>query len=347
MAWRGKNRAIGEEPDEGGPSGAGKPEIAAGHGLQRRTSGALTRRPATGEPLPSGGHLPLRQGPLRADWWDRLPDSVAARMEELAGEPIEWWARQSSQARVGRSSPRERPRAVLIGDIGVCFAEPRIDSQQRPVYTIDCYRLDPGSHRRAEVDSRPAKSDGSDRGRPSGSPPERGRERGRALGSDRDRSLGQSPDRDRGQDRDRRLGQNRGLGQDRDADRGQDRDRDDANGSLTPTAAVNRPALLGIGPPLRSVPGLDDATLKVLSSLPVRAQKLVTAPFDVQHPVLRQQSYYEGNDTQLSFFGLLLIGAKQITLAHGTRVIPAGHTEQTGHWSLTCRRAAVLGQISE
>jgi hypothetical protein len=269
----GKNK--GPDPELG--AGRADLEVASGGGrLELRPRGSLSRRSLQAEPPPSGNHLPVTTGlPLREECWNRLPPTVAARLVELAGEQIEWWARaqRSRPARGWQHNVDDRPSAVLIGATGAVFAEPRINSQHQPVYTIDGHVLDPGSHRRTEVIYRPTQATVDEDSRPTG---------------------------------------------------------------------IRVPVLRE-----EPVPGLDPEALELLSNLPVRAQRLLTAPFDAQHPVRSRQWHYEGSANQFDVFAVVLIGADHLTLAHGSRVTPVGHTEQTSHWSLVCRRAKVLGQIHE
>jgi hypothetical protein len=249
--------------------------VSTGGGrLELRSRGRLARRDGSLDPPPTGNHLPVTTGlPLRDECWDMLPPKIANRMTTLAGEQIEWWAHGP------RARPRmipigydDRPSAVLIGTTGACFAEPRINSQHQQVYTIDCHRLDPDSHRRTEVIFRPTEPD---------------------------------------------LLQEAG------------------SGSMTP-ALRDQP-----------VPGLDPEAGELLSNLPGRAQKLLTAPFTADHPVRARQWHYEGRANRFDVFAVVLIGANHLTLAHGSRVIPVGHSERASHWSLVCRRARVLGQLHE
>jgi len=117
-----------------------------------------------------------------------------------------------------------------------------------------------------------------------------------------------------------------------------------------PTETKVAPVQTGVQVPTlreRPVPGLDPAAMELLSNLPVRAQKLLTTPFSVEHPVQHRQWHYEGAANRFDVFAVVLIGAEHLTLAHGSRVVPVGHTEQASHWSLVCRRAKVVGQIHE
>ncbi|MFY1614743.1 hypothetical protein [Micromonospora sp. WMMD736] len=127
------------------------------------------------------------------------------------------------------------------------------------------------------------------------------------------------------------------------------------SGSLRQVAVVHRPEAAGVAfpgarqpappPPQVDVPGLDAWTADRLGNLPPEAQLLLRAPFTRDHPVLRGTFHYEGSDHQLDFFAIVLAGARHVTMATGTRVIPVGHNEHTAHWSLTCGRASVTRRI--
>ncbi|MCX3063420.1 hypothetical protein [Streptomyces beihaiensis] len=86
--------------------------------------------------------------PLRQAWWDSLPAPARDRLLERAGQIIEWWAEEDASAR-GRSY------AVVLGERGLALAEPRINTEHKPVYKISCLVLDPSSFRHVTVDHRP------------------------------------------------------------------------------------------------------------------------------------------------------------------------------------------------
>ncbi|GAA2590219.1 hypothetical protein SMC26_20250 [Actinomadura fulvescens] len=196
-------------------------------------------------------------GPLRQDHWDTMGPAVRDRLLQRAGNVIEWWANEDD------SDPDQRPYAVVFGDRGLYIAEPRLNTEHRPVYALSSYELDPASFRRMTVDHRPP-------------PPH-------AAG---------------------------------------------------PTAANDAsPA----GPDL----GLSANARGVLGNLPPQAQELLQAPFLAGERVLRCDWYYEGHEHHLKMFMLYLAGPQSVTVANGTRIIPAGHTVATAHWNLECRRATV------
>lgn len=92
--------------------------------------------------------------------------------------------------------------------------------------------------------------------------------------------------------------------------------------------------------PSPQVQGLTASARGVLGNLPQRAQELLQAPF-LTAEVLRCEWHYEGSAHRLDMFGIVLAGERELTLATGTKDIPAGHTETSAHWSLRCYRAAV------
>jgi hypothetical protein len=255
--------------------GKTSPALAVGQGtdaqVQRRAGGDLrVHRPPGPEPLPDAKHMPLGDPGSRELCWARLPPRAAARLSESAGERIEWWARRSGSGQGWAANPL--PRAMVFGRKALCFAEPRVDSDHRPVYSLERYHFDPDSHRRAEVVFTP------------------------------------------------------------------------------PLAAAETSGVEGLDGALASwetgaiattVPSLSPSALELIGNLPVRAQKLLTAPFGPEHPVRRCEWYYEGSANRFDVFAVVLVGSVQATLAHGTRVIPAGHDDRSSHWSLVCRRATV------
>ncbi|GAB1332042.1 hypothetical protein ACE1SV_63810 [Streptomyces sennicomposti] len=94
-------------------------------------------------------HMDIAIGrPLRQACWDSLPMPARDRLVERAGQIIEWWADQDPSA-------GGRPYAVVFGERGLALAEPRINTEHKPVYKISCLVLDPSSFRYVTVDHRP------------------------------------------------------------------------------------------------------------------------------------------------------------------------------------------------
>ncbi|MBT2211304.1 hypothetical protein [Actinomadura sp. NEAU-AAG7] len=91
--------------------------------------------------------------------------------------------------------------------------------------------------------------------------------------------------------------------------------------------------------------GLGRSTLGLLGNLPPRAQELLQTPFVDGQKILRDDWHYEGHAHHLDMFMFFLAGAKDVTVATGTKTIPVGHTDATAHWSLTCYRASVARRI--
>jgi hypothetical protein len=96
------------------------------------------------------------------------------------------------------------------------------------------------------------------------------------------------------------------------------------------------------GPPADTVvEGLDAATRGVLGNLPPRVQKAMQAPF-LASRVRDHDCHYEGLEDRLDMFGIVLVGARHMTLARGTRLIPVGHDDASAHWSLKFYLASVI-----
>ncbi|HEY6794677.1 MAG TPA: hypothetical protein VI248_08340 [Kineosporiaceae bacterium] len=132
-----------------GPGGPGRELQLRLSRLVRRRGSALAR---AGDGLPAHGRLPLGPNPLRGECYAALPRPVAHQLEALAGPRIEWWAAMTGRA------PSRRPEAVLIGQDGAAFAEPRVNSAHEPIYVISGFAFAAGSLVREDVVSRPAAS---------------------------------------------------------------------------------------------------------------------------------------------------------------------------------------------
>ncbi|MFG1858262.1 hypothetical protein ACGFJT_40945 [Actinomadura geliboluensis] len=231
------------------PYGSSSPEV-------RRDAGAVVPRTA---PVHSPGEMGLGGGRLREECWPTVGERTRQRLAELSGNPIDWFAREDASSGDGRCY------AVTLGEAGLSIAEPRVNTEHRPVYAITSFQFAPGSLRHVQVDHRP--------------PPYRG------------------------------------------------------GAPMSGHAAA--PPDIGLGP----------AAKGVLGNLPPQAQELLQAPFTAERKVLRENWYYEGFDHRLDAFVLYLAGAKDVTFATGTKIVPAGHTDATAHWSLTCYRASVARRI--
>ena len=88
--------------------------------------------------------------PLRDDCWKMIGAPVRDRIKQRSGEIIEWWAG------IPEGSDG-RPIAVVVGRNAAVFAEPRLNTEQRPVYVLAVYDLDFGSIREGPVEHRPAR----------------------------------------------------------------------------------------------------------------------------------------------------------------------------------------------
>ena len=91
--------------------------------------------------------------------------------------------------------------------------------------------------------------------------------------------------------------------------------------------------------------GLNPAARGLLGNLPPRAQELLQAPFIARQPVLHCDWHYEGFEHRLTMFMMYLAGGRDVTVATGTKVVPAGHGPRSAHWELTCFRASVTRRI--
>ncbi|OLT25948.1 hypothetical protein BJF79_12545 [Actinomadura sp. CNU-125] len=122
-----------------------------------------------------------------------------------------------------------------------------------------------------------------------------------------------------------------------------------APGSLRHVPVNHRPAPRAAGPSAPGAPppdlGLSRRAREVLGNLPAQAQELLQAPFLQGQKILRNQWYYEGWEQHLPCFVFVLAGAKDVTAATGSMVVPAGHSAATAHWTLTCYRASVARRI--
>lgn len=112
------------------------------------------------------------------------------------------------------------------------------------------------------------------------------------------------------------------------------------------TGTSGKPVRLG-EPGARAVSpnGLDPATAGLIGNLPRRAQELLQAPFLAGQSIRKCDWYYEGHSHNLSVFMLVLAGAQEVTVAVGTKIVPAGPDDSTAHWSLDCYRVAVRRRI--
>jgi hypothetical protein len=68
-------------------------------------------------------------------------------------------------------------------------------------------------------------------------------------------------------------------------------------------------------------------------------------PFAAGQRILRCHWAYEGFEHRLDMFMVCLAGPRDVTVATGTKIVPAGHSSATAHWSLTCYRASVVRRI--
>ena len=79
------------------------------------------------------GEMGFTSAPGRDERWMQLPASVRERLWQYAGqEALLWWA---------FSSGEQRPKAVLFGNQALCFADPRVNTEHKPVYAVSVYHL--------------------------------------------------------------------------------------------------------------------------------------------------------------------------------------------------------------
>lgn len=104
------------------------------------------------EPLPlppvhEPGGFPLGSAPGRDQCWALLGEQTRKRLQELAGEVVEWCAWEGDGA-------DRRPEAWVFGPLGLCHAVPEVRDGRR-VYRIERLRLDPAALRRQPFRSEP------------------------------------------------------------------------------------------------------------------------------------------------------------------------------------------------
>lgn len=126
---------------------------------QRRSS--VPARPDA--PMLPGGSLTFTDLADRDTCWRRLGPATRQRLEDLAGTSLEWWARETD---VDASRPIE---GHIYGTEGYAVADPRLNSQHRPVSVVSAYLFEAGSARNLTVTTRPAAPSRSRSGGSSGS----------------------------------------------------------------------------------------------------------------------------------------------------------------------------------
>jgi len=134
--------------------------------IDDRNGGRVARREPVGSPTPvhQADELKLAQNPGREECWWMLSARVRQRLADRSGDTIEW------AAWLNDDEPR-RVCAVVLGDRGLCFADPRIAADGRKVYELPLCSLDPASFRRVQIEHRPTGGAGSSTSGPSASGP--------------------------------------------------------------------------------------------------------------------------------------------------------------------------------
>jgi hypothetical protein len=131
------------------PGGANRP-IGRGDGdLVRPRPGSVRPQPGVVHVHQAGEMRLYSGGMLRPECWGSISERTRNRLNELAGDCIEWFARQDP------SSPHGRCYAVVFGDRGLAIARPRLNTDHRPVYVISAYVFAPASLRHVQVDHCP------------------------------------------------------------------------------------------------------------------------------------------------------------------------------------------------
>jgi hypothetical protein len=137
----------------GQPSRGLIPQRGDAVSTRRTPSEDVLRASRRGGPRPPtyrGSGLPLDDRyPPREESWAAMSAKIRGRLTELAGDVIEWFASSDP------FSSENRPRAVVLGTLAFCVAEPRIDATGRPVYELNRYEFVPGSHKTMPVKHRP------------------------------------------------------------------------------------------------------------------------------------------------------------------------------------------------
>jgi hypothetical protein len=239
--------------------------VPAGSEPSRRSEGKPLARPGGAAPLHQAAAMGLESDKLlRQECWDLMGKSIRDRLGQKAGNIIEWWASMDF------SSPDGRPAATVFGDRALCIAEPRVNTDHRPVYRLSSFEFDPGMLRIVSIDHRPP---------PSPATP---------------RNIGKAT----------------------------------------------------VGPPVTDI-GLTSSDQGVLGNLPPRAQELLQAPFLSGQKAIRCSWHYEGHEHHLTMFMFYIAGARDVTMACGSKTIPVGHSDTTAHWSLRLYRAPVLRRVGK
>jgi hypothetical protein len=126
--------------------------------VPRRYDGSVPASPSPQQPVPLGGPSPpaptrlhaardltYRDLPDRNACWAQLGSTVQRRLEEQAGQVLEWWAIQNTEGRV---------HAVALGSDALAVAEPTVNREGRPAHLVRTFPLVRDSFRYLEVAGR-------------------------------------------------------------------------------------------------------------------------------------------------------------------------------------------------
>ncbi|MEY9895638.1 hypothetical protein ABIA31_009327 [Catenulispora sp. MAP5-51] len=115
------------------------------------TAGSGDQGPRTA--LHAAAQIGLGGSELREECWNEIAAPVRDRLKELAAPVAYWWARPDS------SHARQAPKAAVLGERGLYFAEPRPGRRRHPEYRISGYDFVSGSLTLDDVEHTPAAVD--------------------------------------------------------------------------------------------------------------------------------------------------------------------------------------------
>ena len=126
------------------------------------TTGAADQGPQT--VVHAAAELDLGGSRLRQECWDSIPAPVRARLHELAGPVLYWWATPDG------FYADQAPKAAVFGERGLYLADPLPPHLRPPAYSISGYDIVSGSMTVDEIEHAPAAGDGDHTAQPSTTP---------------------------------------------------------------------------------------------------------------------------------------------------------------------------------
>lgn len=106
-------------------------------------NGRIGQPPQREAPTHTPGEMGFQETPGRDEQWQSLSESVRERMWQHTGRrSLVWWAHETHTGRM---------EAVLFGDQALCFADPRVNPDGKPVYSLSVYHVDPASLQQEEI----------------------------------------------------------------------------------------------------------------------------------------------------------------------------------------------------